>query len=237
MRFDQHPWVKRIKQEADERKAWAEANPDMAHDWDEAAAIDEAWQELRRKAQAEAAYLEDLPECLEKVGCPFRAVSMLAKGIDTVALGAVQVFLEDQSASFLLLHGPPGKGKTVAACAFLKGVGVGREGALTMADTLKRMGQFWTAAALAVLPAFGDEASERWTSLCKVPNLVLDDLGVETPTDWWRGRLDALIDVRYSGRGLRTVITTNLGVEQFKKQYGERIARRIRETGHVKGIA
>ncbi len=234
--FDQHPWVQRIKQESAERQAWAEANPELARDWGEAIALDDELNAQREMVRQQERDRAETPKRLEEMGCPFRAVSMLAKGVDTVAIGAVKAFMADPAPAFLLMHGPPGRGKTVAACAFLGACHVPPLG------YPRRVGQFWTSAALAVLPAFGEENERRWEELSHVPNLVIDDLGVEAPTEWWRGRLDALIDLRYSGRGLRTVITTNLGVDQFKKSpkdggYGERIARRIRESGHVKGIA
>ncbi len=57
---------------------------------------------------------------------------------------------------------------------------------------------------------FEGEMSYRQTfdRLCKVGLLVLDDLGVENPSDWALEQLQTIIDYRYIN-ALHTVITTN----------------------------
>lgn len=235
-----HPYLVRISEEVRERRQqmeeWIAANPEIAAAWDEAAQEDEQRRTVR---VAEVRYRqkhEQMPEHLELMGCPPRAVrALLEHPRATKALAAVEEFLAAPDRAFLLLVGFPGSGKTVAGCAFLRSIDFepSREGSGLWGS---QEGEFVTAARLAVLPVFGDDNASRWEALTRRPMLVVDDLGVEAATDWWRGRLEELIDLRYGGAGLRTVITTNLGAEQFKKHYGERIARRIREAGMVRSV-
>ena len=64
-----------------------------------------------------------------------------------------------------------------------------------------------------------------------VDALVLDDLGVEKPTEWVLQTLYIIIDRRYR-EDLRTIITSNLGIEEVKEKLDDRIASRI--TGMCK---
>lgn len=56
--------------------------------------------------------------------------------------------------------------------------------------------------------------------------LVIDDLCSEIVTGVIKDQACRLIDYRL-GRGLRTVITTNLGIDDIDKLYGERVASRL----------
>jgi DNA replication protein DnaC len=67
--------------------------------------------------------------------------------------------------------------------------------------------------------------------------VVLDDLGTERAEDSrWATSFDELIDARQgerAGARLRTLITTNLTVEQIAKRYSERARDRIRTSRKV----
>jgi DNA replication protein DnaC len=56
--------------------------------------------------------------------------------------------------------------------------------------------------------------------------LYLDDLGTEKPSDWAISTLFLLIDRRYSEM-LRTVISSNLSLDQLADRLDDRIASRI----------
>lgn len=82
----------------------------------------------------------------------------------------------------------------------------------------------------------------RWDDKTMAPiesarRLVIDDLGSEFVDN--KGSiaslLDGLINERYANMQ-PTLITTNLKGEDFKRTYGERIARRIREKGEFVAI-
>lgn len=235
--LNRHPFMLKIAQERDELKRWTEANPELAAAWDDATADDQERKRQREEAARARWREEEHPKYLEEMGAPARAVrALFDRQRPTKAIGAVNDFLADPSKAFLLLVGYPGSGKTVAACAFLRSLPFDSEPGGFYAPARGHRGEFITAARLAVMPMFGEENERRWESISRCPNLVLDDLGVEAATDWWRGRLEELIDLRYGGDGFRTVITTNLGADQFKKHYGERIARRIREAGLVRSV-
>ncbi len=56
--------------------------------------------------------------------------------------------------------------------------------------------------------------------------LILDDLGVEKTSDWVLQTLYTIIDRRYREE-LRTIITSNLGIEEIREKLDDRIASRI----------
>ncbi|PPD57365.1 ATP-binding protein [Dehalogenimonas etheniformans] len=53
-----------------------------------------------------------------------------------------------------------------------------------------------------------DDFDTQLNFLCKVPLLILDDLGTESSSDWSRAKLQSVIDDRYEN-GRLTVVTTN----------------------------
>lgn len=120
----------------------------------------------------------------------------------------------------LLLSGPPGVGKTVAAAYAAM-----REGGIL---------RWLTASKLMRVPQY-DQAA--WSELEWADLVVLDDLGTEfqDKSGAMQLRVDSLIDDRYS-RESRLVITTNLNTAEFKSRYGERVADRIRDGGSIVGL-
>lgn len=66
----------------------------------------------------------------------------------------------------------------------------------------------------------------KWLKI--VDLLVLDDLGVEKPTEWAAAKLDSIIDYRYLN-GRKTVFTTNLGTSALASRGEERLASRLQE--------
>lgn len=56
--------------------------------------------------------------------------------------------------------------------------------------------------------------------------LLLDDLGVEKPSEWVQEKLTSLVDERLRD-GLRTVVATNLSETETQKRLGERLASRL----------
>ena len=74
----------------------------------------------------------------------------------------------------------------------------------------------------------GNEISEKEVidKYSWVDVLVLDDLGVEKPSEWVLQTLYIIIDRRYR-EDLRTIITSNLGIEEVEEKLDDRIASRI----------
>ena len=101
----------------------------------------------------------------------------------------------------LLFIGAPGVGKTYTVCAILKYLYQKYRIPGYFADTKELSIKFRKAFE-------DDEASKFLNALFKVPILVLDDLGNETLTDWYREILTSLINSRYNAKKL-TFITTN----------------------------
>lgn len=114
----------------------------------------------------------------------------------------------------MILASAGGQGKTVAAV-----LGIWIHG----------HGLFIDAPDLAFTSRFKREAWERWAS---TGLLVIDDLGEEVDDDAgeFQSSLDWLMNKRYNGER-KTVITTNLPLDDFKARYSDRVKGRIRECG------
>lgn len=61
-----------------------------------------------------------------------------------------------------------------------------------------------------------------------IPVLVLDDLATETPNAWVRERLNTIIYYR-DARKLKTIYTSNKGLDELSERLDERITSRIRQ--------
>lgn len=226
-------WLREMTQRADERRAWEEANPEIAAAWNEASAenrkrSEEA--ELRREKEARARKVRaEAPKRLVHLGAPQRAVEAWEAGLqDTEAMRYVNGFIE-AGKTFCVLSGGAGSGKTVAAVH-------------VMAHRIlqdKREAQtalFVRAAECARMGLYDDGSKNLLEQMHAAGVLVVDDLGAEFISDngVWRGLLDELVDVRYGDRA-PTIFTTNLDADQFRERYGERVADRIRHAGAFKG--
>jgi len=224
--------LKSLMQRVAERKAWEDANPELAAAWNEAALEDEARRVARIRAAETAARAQEVragaPRRLERLGCPPRAVALWdsGKAKPTVASAALER-METERKCLALLTGDTGVGKTSAAVAFLA-----REVLKDERDDLPVL--FVRATECARMGLYDADDKNLAGQMRTATALVIDDLGAEFMSEGsiWRTILDEVIDTRY-GEGLATVLTTNLTTDAFKARYGERIADRIRHAGVV----
>jgi DNA replication protein DnaC len=144
-------------------------------------------------------------------GVPARAIEAAAgQVIVTVAL---KQSLRDDA--LVVLAGEPGRGKSVAACAWL------------MAGNCSV--RWVSAGSLSRGIAYDEEAFQK---LARVGRLVIDDVGTEyqDQKDRYLATFSELVDARF-GNKRPTLLTTNLTAAVFKERYGERLASRINEDG------
>lgn len=128
----------------------------------------------------------------------------------------IRHWLQTRSALNLVLAGDVGVGKTHAAYAIgnwavERGHGVE---AWHVHDLLEAM-----------RPDGDRYAYER---ACRVPLLVLDDMGAVKPTDWARDQMVALMNARVAAEK-RTVLTTNVASEVMATLWEHRLMDRLNE--------
>lgn len=205
--------------------------------------------EIRQVEGAEARHLHDeqdkarTGEFLRLCGVEIDAVEVLT-GARVPPCGTfrrdlrvweeAQKFAADPTKLVLVLVGPPGTGKSLAAASVFLSLrhrvtDPTWDGVASTGWRWARPGVVVTAPRLSRMPRYGP-GSEELERLLSVPLLVLDDLGVETMP--LGDRLDELLDMRM-GRRLRTVVTANMDGKSLAGAYGERMADRLRLGGGV----
>lgn len=163
----------------------------------EVAAMREAEREARRATQArgEAEVAEraaaELARRLRAAGMPERYLHVPADSRRTSAMA---------QGRGLWLWGPVGTGKTWAACSALKGWVSTRHAAARMCTCVAMLSELRDAMS-------SGSGAAATASFSRVPLLVLDDLGKESPTPWALSKLFEVADWRWSHQ-LPTVVTS-----------------------------
>lgn len=132
----------------------------------------------------------------------------------TKAWRIVERFIKSGRA-FCVISGPRGVGKTVAACAAKARLG----GMIISADELTRAQK-----------NEHEEARELRGRIPDITLLVIDDLGLEGDIDAGVRALQYAVNER-QGRGLRTLVTTNLSKKMLRERYDARTIERIEHGG------
>lgn len=161
--------------------------------------------------------VEDLVLRARRAEIPAKALEVLSRadgGDDTRCMLEVHEWIGGKQL-FLVLSGPTGCGKTVAACY-----------ALLMRE---RSGLFVYAGKLAQRSWYEEGI---WRELETKDLLVIDDLGQEPleKSGVTSAKIDTLLTIRDAEKR-RTVITTNLASDEFSTRYGGRVLDRIKGAG------
>ena len=171
------------------------------------------------------------------LGIPNRTMSTICGGLDdTGPITASKRWLKTKR-SMLILSGPVGVGKTVAACWC--GLHFGKESEIlhnksgwnhdkptrvVIRDSIMR---FTPSFKIASVPPWNLYKLDCFHNFV----VVIDDVGSEVGTiENMRVRYDTLLTHRHN-EGLVTIITTNMAAPSFKSYVGERVVDRIREDG------
>lgn len=177
---------------------------------------EEQW-DARDQEVAQANAVRDRPDPRSSLEDKLEALGWPRRALRVAAVNHVSAFAKlggDPGAhAVVVLAGPPGTGKTVAAAAW--------------ALTARYKPRFVRSSSFAAMSRYNvDQRSELFT--CKA--LVLDDLGAEYADvkGSFLVDLDELVDTFY-GDERPLVITTNLNRESFRERYSDRIADRFRE--------
>lgn len=196
--------------------------------------------EYYRECQARAGGLDvgpnpaDLEARLRKAGVPADALATLGHLTQSPALKAGSAFTRNRARMFLVLLGPTGVGKTVAAARVAQEFC--RHFAWNAQPTSQRPPEpllFVEARRLTRLPGFADES---WLDeLRQTHLLILDDAGDEA-TEFGKQALLGLLLSRYT-RQRRTVLTANLTADALRARYGEALADRLRKDGEIPDLS
>lgn len=135
-------------------------------------------------------------------------VDALDPAVETPAL-QFALRLLDGDGVLLVLSGPPGVGKSLAAAAAL----------------IRSAGGLWVDAPGLATPPMDGETTDR--RMREAALLVLDDCGLEhSPSGYAASRICGVLDAREAE--LRpTIVTTNLTSSEFGDRYGARLASRL----------
>jgi DNA replication protein DnaC len=118
----------------------------------------------------------------------------------------------------LIVTGPTGSGKTRAAFA-----------AVRAPFKAGHRFEFWPEGELKdALDWKADNHRDVMANVAAVPVLILDDLGVDAPNDWWVSKLYNLVNRRWLS-DLPTIVTTNLEPKALREAIGERTLSRLGE--------
>lgn|GEM_PF-4379265 len=174
--------------------------------------------------------LEDLRKRVIGSGAPVDAALAAERPEDTQALQGAKQFENARGyATFLLLLGSTGIGKTVAASWVLREFCRRHDWNSGAQGTNLFPAMFVVASKLTRLSSFED-ADRHWVEqIRKCGLLVLDDLGDEATEIGKNVVVELLLDRHAKKR--RTVITSNLVAKAFRDRYGAAIADRINEAG------
>ena len=74
-----------------------------------------------------------------------------------------------------------------------------------------------------------DTSTQSYANWATTPMLVLDDLGAERDTDHLRERISHILLERYENKR-KTIITTNLSVDEFGRRTDQRIKSRLSQA-------
>jgi DNA replication protein DnaC len=169
-------------------------------------------------------FLEDFASTAPD-GTPIPLTAQVAGYVSSLADG------DEQPRRGFLLHGPPGTGKTLLGCIVLNELMLrwGKAGRFLnlsrtffqkLRDTFSEDSQYY------------GQTWQIFEQLCRIPFLMLDDLGIQRGTEWEMEMLYDLVDARYGEERL-TIVTTNQPLEEIKALAGGRIYSRLGEMCHL----
>lgn len=142
---------------------------------------------------------------------------------DTDAVTVAQTWLVERDKPWLVLSGPTGCGKSLAAASVAANH---RAGTFVRADELVRL----------FSSMFGEQY-ERQQGLRDAQLLVVDDLGCEYDAGRMLPALLDLLDARQSAKRHPTIVTTNLTPQAFRERYpNDRLHSRMAELVRWEGV-
>lgn len=173
----------------------------------------------------------DLALKMRRLGVPSRAIEVLRSGpTETTALAAARGFIKGEK-RILLLLGPVGVGKTIAAAQVVREF-AGSFGWNGQPSGPKPEPVIWMHAGdFGRLGLYEDKCGGGLDVFMACRLAVLEDLGTEAANAINGSLFLRWVEAR-CGRG-RTVISSNLNATAFKARYDQRVADRLRECATI----
>ena len=188
--------------------------------------------------QAKQERMKQMKERFVRMGIPprytgnrlaqFRAPHKAQQDVLSVA----KHFCSTDELDSLLLLGNVGTGKTLLGCAILTECTHDADGLwassglyTTASQLMRRIKMSWKKDAT-------ENEQEVFAKLTKPYLLVIDEIGVQFNSDTERCLLTEVINDRYNARQ-RTMLISNLTLQEFTQVVGDRIVDRLKENGKV----
>ena len=139
----------------------------------------------------------------------------------------------------LFIHGKVGTGKTWLASALMREQlrnsikAIGNDSIYADDFEFVSMPEFAISIRASMNRSSDDSESKIVSRYSKVKSLFFDDIGAEKPSDYIKSILFVLIERRNTKIRGRTVITSNLDLNELSKLHGVRIGSRISEMCRV----
>ncbi len=194
------------------------------------------------KAEAESAAAKDrlkqMCDRFVRMGIPPRYTgNRLAHFKATIkaqqdVLAVAQNFCTTDDLDSLLLLGNVGTGKTLLGCAILTEYTHDADGLWTTSGLYTTASQLMRRIKMSWKKDSPENEQEVFAKLSKPALLVIDEIGVQFNSDTERCLLTELINDRYNARQ-RTMLISNLTLQEFTQVVGDRIVDRLKENGKV----
>lgn len=188
--------------------------------------------------QAKQERLKQMKERFVRMGIPpryigkrlvdYRATIQAQKDV----LGIATAFCHSDDLDSLLLLGNVGTGKTLLGCAILTDFTHEDDGLWTASGLYTTASQLMRRIKMSWKKDAQETEQEVFAKLSKPSLLVIDEIGVQFNSDTERCLLTELINDRYNACQ-RTMLISNLTLQEFTQVVGDRIVDRLKENGKV----
>jgi DNA replication protein DnaC len=188
-------------------------------------------EEEKRRRQIEYEKWEEIRLINMRIPLRYRGLSLANYTVASAGQEKVVEFLREykkrpyKNMENLIIHGPPGTGKTHMICAFIQGCKMKEAQYWKLSDIIRTIRDSYS-------PQSGESELQFLKKLSHIPILVIDEIGRQAGTKFEGNSMFDLLDDRYDNL-LPTILISNLPIdgEQSMTAYlGRSVMDRINEN-------